>query len=41
MPSLLVFEGMSHVQFAIDDRIPEDRQAFAEEGAFMDKHLGH
>jgi acetyl esterase/lipase len=38
---LLVFEGMSHIEFAIDDRIPEDRQAFAEEGAFMDKHLAH
>jgi epsilon-lactone hydrolase len=37
---LLVFEGMSHAQFSIDDRIPEDRQAFTEEGAFMDKHLG-
>jgi monoterpene epsilon-lactone hydrolase len=39
--NLLVFEGMSHAQFSIDDRIPEDRQAFTEEGAFMDKHLGH
>jgi epsilon-lactone hydrolase len=39
--SLLVFEGMSHAQFSIDDRIPEDRQAFTEEGAFMDQHLGH
>jgi len=39
--SLLVFEGMSHAQFSIDDRIPEDRQAFVEEGAFMDQHLGH
>ena len=38
---LLDFEGMSHVQYAIDDRIPEDREAFAEEGAFMNKHLGH
>ncbi|HEY1857863.1 alpha/beta hydrolase [Acidocella sp.] len=38
---LLVFEGMSHVQYAMDDRIPEDRQAFAEEGAFMNEHLGH
>ncbi|HTJ88915.1 MAG TPA: alpha/beta hydrolase [Acidocella sp.] len=38
---LLVFEGMSHAQFAMDDRIPEDRQAFVEEGAFMNKHLGH
>ncbi len=38
---LLVFEGMSHAQFSLDDRIPEDRQAFTEEAAFMDKHLGH
>ena len=39
--NLLVFEGMSHAQFSIDDRIPEDRQAFREESAFMDQHLGH
>jgi len=39
--NLLVFEGMSHAQFSIDDRIPEDRQAFTEEAAFMDQHLGH
>ncbi len=38
---LLVFEGMSHAQFTADDRIPEDRQAFTEISAFMDKHLGH
>ena len=38
---LLVFEGMSHAQFTLDDRIPEDRQAFTEEAAFLDKHLGH
>jgi polyisoprenyl-phosphate glycosyltransferase len=29
------------VRSGVDDRIPEDRQAFREEGAFMDKHLGH
>ena len=39
--NLLVFEGMSHIQFSLDDRIPEDRQAFTEEAAFLDKHLGH
>ncbi|HEY1856332.1 alpha/beta hydrolase [Acidocella sp.] len=38
---LLVFEGMSHFQFTISDRIPEDRQAFTELSAFLDKHLGH
>lgn len=39
--NLLVFEGMSHFQFTIDDLIPEDRQAFTEISAFMDQHLGH
>ena len=38
---LLVFEGMSHAQYTIDDRIPEDRQAFTEISAFLDQHLGH
>jgi acetyl esterase/lipase len=38
---LLVFEGMSHNQYAIADRIPEDRQAFTEISAFLDRHLGH
>jgi epsilon-lactone hydrolase len=38
---LLVFEGMSHAQYTISDRIPEDRQAFTEISAFLDKHLGH
>jgi monoterpene epsilon-lactone hydrolase len=38
---LLVFEGMSHAQFTFDDRIPEDRQAFTEISAFLDRHLGH
>jgi epsilon-lactone hydrolase len=38
---LLVFEGMSHAQFTLDDRIPEDRQAFTEISAFLDQHLGH
>jgi epsilon-lactone hydrolase len=38
---LLVFEGMSHAQYVLDDRIPEDRQAMAEISAFLDQHLGH
>jgi monoterpene epsilon-lactone hydrolase len=38
---LLVFEGESHFQFTIDDLIPEDRQAFTEISAFLDRHLGH
>jgi epsilon-lactone hydrolase len=38
---LLVFEGMSHAQYTIDDLIPEDREAFTEISAFLDKHLGH
>jgi epsilon-lactone hydrolase len=38
---LLVFEGMSHAQYTFDDRIPEDRQAFTEISAFLDRHLGH
>jgi acetyl esterase/lipase len=38
---LLVFEGMSHAQYTIDDRIAEDRQAFAEISAFLDRRLGH
>jgi monoterpene epsilon-lactone hydrolase len=38
---LLVFEGESHAQFYRDDRIPEDRQAYAEITAFFDRHLGH
>jgi epsilon-lactone hydrolase len=37
---LEVFEGMSHAQYQFDDRIPEDREAFAEITAFFDKHLG-
>jgi monoterpene epsilon-lactone hydrolase len=37
---LLVFEGMSHAQYVLDDRIPEDRQAFTEISAFLDQHLG-
>jgi len=38
---LLVFEAMSHAQYMFDDKIPEDRQAFTEIGAFFDRHLGH
>jgi monoterpene epsilon-lactone hydrolase len=39
--NLLVLEGMSHAQFTLDDRIPEDRQTFTEISAFLDQHLGH
>ncbi|HVE20948.1 MAG TPA: alpha/beta hydrolase [Acidocella sp.] len=39
--NLLVFEGMSHFQFTINDQIPEDRQAFTELAAFLNRHLGH
>ncbi|HEY2049809.1 MAG TPA: alpha/beta hydrolase [Caulobacteraceae bacterium] len=39
--NLLVFEGMSHAQYTFDDRVPEDRQAFTEITAFLDRHLGH
>ncbi|WP_175105323.1 alpha/beta hydrolase [Pararobbsia alpina] len=38
---LEVFEGMSHAQYQVDDRIPEDREAFGEITEFFDKHLGH
>jgi acetyl esterase/lipase len=38
---LLVFEGMSHFQFTLSDLIPEDRQAFTEISAFLNRHLGH
>ncbi len=37
---LQVFEGMAHAQFYRDDRIPEDRLAFEQLGAFFDRHLG-
>jgi hypothetical protein len=32
---------MSHAQYTLDDRIPEDRQAFMEISAFLDRYLGH
>ncbi len=38
---LEVFEGMSHAQYQVDDRIPETREAFGEITSFMDRHLGH
>ncbi len=38
---LEVFEGMSHAQYQMDDRIPEAKTAFAEITQFFDKHLGH
>jgi acetyl esterase/lipase len=37
---LQVFEGMSHAQYQMDDRIPEDRDAFREITAFFDRHFG-
>ena len=36
---LQVFEGMSHAQYQMDDRIPETREAFGEIAGFFDKHL--
>lgn len=38
---LEVFDGMSHAQYQMDDRVPEARAAFAEITQFFDKHLGH
>ena len=38
---LEVFEGQSHAQYQVDDRVPETKQAFGEITAFFDKHLGH
>ncbi len=38
---LEVFEGMSHAQYQVDDRIPETKAAFNEITQFFDKHLGH
>jgi epsilon-lactone hydrolase len=37
---LQVFEGMSHAQYQVDDRIPETTEAFGEITDFFDKHLG-
>lgn len=37
---LQVFEGMSHAQYQVDDRIPETKEAFGEITDFFDKHLG-
>ena len=37
---LQVFEGMSHAQYLVDDRIPETKEAFREIAAFFDRHLG-
>ena len=37
---LQVFEGMSHAQYQMDDRVPEDRDAFREITAFFDRHFG-
>jgi epsilon-lactone hydrolase len=38
---LEVFDGMSHAQYQMDDRVPEDKAAFAEITQFFDRHLGH
>jgi monoterpene epsilon-lactone hydrolase len=38
---LEVFDGMSHAQYQMDDRVPEAKAAFAEITEFFDKHLGH
>jgi epsilon-lactone hydrolase len=37
---LEVFDGMSHAQYQMDDRIPETKEAFGEITEFFDKHLG-
>jgi acetyl esterase/lipase len=38
---LEVFDGMSHAQYQMDDRVPEDKAAFAEITHFLDTHLSH
>jgi monoterpene epsilon-lactone hydrolase len=38
---LEVYEGQSHAQYQLDDRVPETQEAFGEITAFFDKHLGH
>ncbi|MGF6919288.1 alpha/beta hydrolase [Paraburkholderia sp. 40] len=38
---LEVFDGMSHAQYQMDDRIPETKEAFGEITEFFNKHLGH
>ncbi|WP_042260075.1 alpha/beta hydrolase [Paraburkholderia heleia] len=38
---LEVFDGMSHAQYQMDDRVPEARAAFAEITRFFDRHLGY
>lgn len=35
-----VFDGMSHAQYQVDDRVPETKEAFGEITEFFDKHLG-
>ena len=37
---LQVFEGMSHAQYQMDDRLPETQEAFAQIAAFFDRYLG-
>jgi acetyl esterase/lipase len=36
---LHVFEGQSHAHYQFDDSAPETKEAFAEIGAFFDKHM--
>ncbi len=35
-----IFEGLSHAQYLIDDRLPETQTIFQEMAAFFDRHLG-
>jgi epsilon-lactone hydrolase len=38
--NLNVFEGESHAQYQVDDRVPEAKEAFREISHFFEKHLG-
>jgi monoterpene epsilon-lactone hydrolase len=38
---LEVYEGQSHAQFGLDDRLPEAKEAYGEIAEFFEKHLGH
>jgi epsilon-lactone hydrolase len=38
--NLNVFEGESHAQYQVDDRVPEAKEAFGEISHFFEKHLG-
>jgi epsilon-lactone hydrolase len=39
--NLNVFEGESHAQYQVDDRVPETEEAFGEISHFFEKHLGN